>query len=443
MPIETIETLITGKIALTMQDPKNGIIKEPAIAIDKGIIKWVGDKKNAKKLFIPKNIMEFPDGMIMPGLINGHTHAAMTCFRGMADDLDLMTWLEKHIFPAERLMNKEIVYWASLLACAEMILGGTTTFCDMYLFEEEVARAVKKTGMRAILGEGIFGFDSPSYGKVEKGLQWTKELIKKYQDDNLISFYVEPHSTYTCTPEILKACGEISNNLNTPMVIHLSETRSEVENIVNKYGLTPVMYLKELGLLNNNLIAAHCVILNEEDMETLALSGATVIHNPESNMKLASGRAPVPEMIKNGITVGIGTDGCASNNDLDMFGEMDFCAKLHKLGEMDPTVMKTEEIVLMATANCAKALKIDDKVGIIEPGKKADIIVIDLSRPHLTPIYNPASHIVYAVKPSDVIMTMVEGKVLMEKGTLKTIDIKEIKDKINFFAEKTFSSFAL
>ncbi len=443
MQVETIETLITGKIALTMQNQSSGIIKEPAIAIDKGIIKWVGDKGNAKKLFIPKDIMDFPDGLIMPGLINGHTHAAMTCFRGMADDLDLMTWLEKHIFPAERLMNKEIVYLASLLACAEMILGGTTTFCDMYLFEEEVAMAVKKTGMRAILGEGIFGFDSPSYGKIEKGLEWTKELIKKYQGDNLISFYVEPHSTYTCTPEILKACGKISMDMNVPMVIHLSETRSEVENIINRYGLTPVMYLKKLGLLNDNLIASHCVILNKEDMDALTHSGVTVIHNPESNMKLASGRAPVPEMIKKGITVGIGTDGCASNNDLDMFGEMDFCAKLHKLGEMDPTVMKAEEVVLMATAKCAKALKIDNKVGIIEPGKKADIIVIDLSRPHLTPIYNPASHIVYAVKSSDVIMTMVEGKVLMEKGDLKTIDIKEIKDKINFFAEKKFRSFAL
>ncbi|GAG64816.1 unnamed protein product, partial [marine sediment metagenome] len=253
---------------------------------------------------------------------NAHTHAAMTCFRGLADDLPLSVWLNEHIFPAEKKISGELVYQGTLLACAEMILGGTTTFCDMYLFEDQVARAAHETGIRALVGEVLYDFPSPNYGPPEQGLAFTKDLIRAWENDPLVSVAVEPHAVYTCSPDLLQACNEVAEEYQVPMIIHLSESEDEVAQVKERYSTSPVMHLEKLGLLTPHLIADHCVVLDDEEMDLLAERGVRVVHNPESNMKLASGVAPAVELLARGVTMGLGTDGCASNNNLDMFGKM-------------------------------------------------------------------------------------------------------------------------
>ena len=264
-----------------------------------------------------KEVLDAGGGAVLPGLINTHTHAAMTLLRGLADDLPLMDWLENHIFPAERRMTGEWVYWGTLLACAEMILSGTTTFCDMYLFEAEAARAAREAGMRALVGEVLYDFPSPNYGPLEKGLEYTRDLIRQYRDDPLISVAVEPHTPFTCAPELLLRAKGLADEFRVPLIIHLAETRTEEDQIRKRYGVTPTQHLARLGLLDEHLIAVHCVVLSEADQETLAAAGVKVAHCPESNMKLASGVAPVVELLRRGVSVGLGTDGCASNNNLD------------------------------------------------------------------------------------------------------------------------------
>lgn len=361
-------------------------------------------------------------GLIMPGLVNTHTHAAMTCFRGIADDLPLMTWLNEHIFPAEAELDAAKVEAGALLACAEMLLSGTTCFCDMYLFEDAVARAAKRAGIRAVVGEVLFDFPSPHYGPAENGLAFTRALIARYKDDPLIRVAVEPHSPYLCAPDLLTRAAELSRETGSLMVMHVSETRSEVDQIQEKYGCTPVAHLGRLGLLGPDLLACHCVVLTDADVALLKTHDVKVSHNPESNMKLASGIAPVPRLIREGVCVGLGTDGCSSNNDLDMFLEMDTAAKLHKAATLDPTVMDARTTLRMATTEAARALGMGHLVGSLVPGKLADVIVNDTDKPHLTPMYRPESHLVYAVQGGDVCHVVVGGRIVVENRELKTID---------------------
>ncbi len=371
-------------------------------------------------------IIDAKGGLVLPGLVNGHTHAAMTLFRGLADDLPLMQWLENYIFPAERNMDAEFVYTGTLLALAEMILSGTTTFCDMYLFEEEVAKAAKKAGVRCLVGEVLYDFPSPNYGSVGNGLEYTESLIQKWRDDPIVSIAVEPHSLFTCSPELLMASNELALKHRVPLIIHVAETLNEVSEIKGKYGKTPIEHLDSLGLLGAHLIADHCVHLGPSDIKKMAEHGVKVVHNPESNMKLASGIAPVPELIKQGVTVGLGTDGCASNNNLDLFSEMDTAAKLHKVHAMDPTVVDAVTVLRMATIEGARALGLQDITGSLEIGKKADVIVIDTHKPHLTPMYNAVSHLVYAASGNDVTHSVINGKLVMEDRKLLTLDLDEI-----------------
>jgi 5-methylthioadenosine/S-adenosylhomocysteine deaminase len=371
-------------------------------------------------------IIDAKGGLVLPGLVNGHTHAAMTLFRGLADDLPLMQWLENYIFPAERNMDAEFVYTGTLLALAEMILSGTTTFCDMYLFEEEVAKAAKKAGVRCLVGEVLYDFPSPNYGSVGNGLEYTESLIQKWRDDPIVSIAVEPHSLFTCSPELLMASNELALKHRVPLIIHVAETLNEVSEIKGKYGKTPIEHLDSLGLLGAHLIADHCVHLGPSDIKKMAEHGVKVVHNPESNMKLASGIAPVPELIKQGVTVGLGTDGCASNNNLDLFSEMDTAAKLHKVHAMDPTVVDAVTVLRMATIQGARALGLQDITGSLEIGKKADVIVIDTHKPHLTPMYNAVSHLVYAASGNDVTHSVINGKLVMEDRKLLTLDLDEI-----------------
>jgi 5-methylthioadenosine/S-adenosylhomocysteine deaminase len=307
-----------------------------------------------------------------------------------------------------------------------MILSGTTTFCDMYLFEDQVARAARKAGVRCLVGEVLYDFPSPNYGPVEKGLEYTESLIQKWQKDPLVSIAVEPHSLFTCSPELLTASNELALKYKVPVIIHVAETLTELSEIKEKYGKTPVKYLDSLGLLGPHLIADHCVHIDDADIKTLADHGVKVVHNPESNMKLASGIAPIPQMLSQGVTVGLGTDGCASNNNLDLFSEMDTAAKLHKVNSLDPTVMDALSVLKMATIHGARVLGLQNVTGSLEVGKKADIIVIDTHKPHLTPMYNAASHLVYAARGNDVIHSIINGQPVMEDRNLLTLDIAEI-----------------
>jgi 5-methylthioadenosine/S-adenosylhomocysteine deaminase len=365
-------------------------------------------------------------GLIIPGLINTHTHAPMACFRGLADDLPLMTWLQEHIFPAEAKLTPEIVYDSTLLSLAEMIKSGTTSFCDMYLFAKEVARATEESGMRAWIGEVLYDFPSPNYGQLKNGFSYVDEMFSHYEDHPLITITADPHAVYTCSPQLLQRLGILAAEHNCPYVIHLSENAAEVAICQERYGCTPVEHLDRLGLLNERTLAVHCVIMSDQDINTLAKHGVKVSHCPESNMKLASGEPPAVKMLEAGITLGLGTDGSASNNDVDMFGEMNTVAKLHKVINMDPTAMNAETTLHAATLGGAACLQAESDIGTLAVGKKADIIVLDLNQPHLTPLYNIPSHLVYAARGADVIHSIINGRLVMRNRQLLTLDEEAI-----------------
>ncbi len=421
--MQDADLIIKNGTILTM-DSKNSILENGFLAIRGDSISHIGTGDMSS--ISAGKIIDAKGGLVLPGLVNGHTHAAMTLFRGLADDLPLMQWLENYIFPAERNMDAEFVYTGTQLALAEMILSGTTTFCDMYLFEEEVAKAAKKAGVRCLAGEVLYDFPSPNYGSVENGLEYTESLIQKWRDDPIVSIAVEPHSLFTCSPELLMASNELALKHRVPLIIHVAETLNEVSEIKRKYAKTPIEHLDSLGLLGAHLIADHCVHLGQSEITKMAEHGVKVVHNPESNMKLASGIAPIPELIKQGVTVGLGTDGCASNNNLDLFSEMDTAAKLHKVHAMDPTAVDAVTVLRMATIEGARALGLQDITGSLEIGKKADVIVIDTHKPHLTPMYNATSHLVYAASGNDVTHSVINGKLVMEDRKLLTLDLDEV-----------------
>ena len=429
MKPKSADILVTNGIVLTLDADATEIING-AVAIGQDAITALGPADE----FVDWSISQVIDargGIIMPGLVNSHTHAAMTCFRGLADDLQLMTWLNDHIFPAEAKLDDQKVYSGTLLACAEMIMSGTTCFCDMYLFEDAVARAAKKAGVRAVVGEVLYDFNSPNYGPIKNGFKYTRKLIDTWQKDPLVTIAVEPHSTYLCAPQLLKKAFKLTQSFNLPLVIHLAESKSEISQIKERYNRTPVEHLAELDVLAPNVLACHCVELTDNDIALLQRFDVKVAHNAESNMKLASGVAPIPRLINEGICVGMGTDGCASNNDLDLFLEMDSVAKLHKAKTLDPTVMDALTVLKMATIKGARALGLDQAIGSLEIGKKADLIIIDTNKPHLTPMYNPVSHLVYAAMGSDVTTSIINGNVVMEDGQIKTMDIKAVIDDVN------------
>lgn len=430
-----VDLLIHNAMVMTLNDAAD-IFQPGAVAIRDDEIVWVGPEDSWAEQFEPREKLNMAGGLVMPGLINAHTHAAMTCFRGLADDLPLSVWLNDHIFPAEKKISGEVVYKGTLLACAEMILGGITTFCDMYLFEDQVARAAHEASMRALVGEVLYDFPSPNYGPPEKGLAFTRDLIQAWQGDPLISVAVEPHAVYTCSPELLYACRDISEDFRVPMIIHLAESQDEVNQVKERYGLSPVDHLKQLDLLSPQLIADHCVVLTEEEMDVLAESGVRVVHNNESNMKLANGVAPVAKLLERGVPVGLGTDGCASNNNLDMLAEMDSVAKLHKVYRMDPTIMDAKTVVRLATRGGARVLGLEEQIGSLEPGKKADIIGLDLDKPHLTPLYNIYSHVVYAASAADVTLNIINGGVVMRNRELLTLDVERVMSEVRAIAKQ-------
>jgi 5-methylthioadenosine/S-adenosylhomocysteine deaminase len=429
-----IDILITGGTVLTL-DEKDTKHPEGAVAIDGDRIVGLGASSDLAAEFQGRQTIHCPHSIVMPGLVNTHTHAAMTCFRGIADDMELMDWLNHYIFPAEaRNVDPELSFWGSTLACAEMIKSGTTTFADMYIFEEETAQAAKNAGMRCLLGEVLFDFPSPNVKTPAEGLAYTETLIRKWADDPLVGIMVEPHSLYTCSADLLKATKTLADRYQVPLSLHLLENKAEAKQLREKYGKPATHLLKEMGLLNERFFAYHCVVMTDEDIGIFADHGCKVVHNPESNMKLASGVAPITKMLKKGITVGLGTDGCASNNNLDMFQEMDTAAKLEKAVRLDPTVMSARTVLRMATCDGAKVLGLDRSVGTLAVGKRADICIVDMDKPHLTPLYDEYSHLTYAVSGSDVDTVLINGTLVMQGRRLLTIDEREAMRRVNAIA---------
>jgi 5-methylthioadenosine/S-adenosylhomocysteine deaminase len=421
--MDDFDLLIKNGVVLTM-DPEGSMWNPGYVGVKEDRIEGIGadEGRNARA----EKVIDAKGGLVLPGLINSHTHAAMTLFRGLADDLPLMEWLNTYIFPVESRMDADFVRVGTRLACAEMILSGTTTFCDMYLFEDEVARSAQEAGMRCLVGEVLYDFPSPNYGPVDAGLAYTESLIQKWQGNPLVSIAVEPHSVYTCSPQLLTAANKLALKYEVPLIIHVAETASEIEVVREKYGKRPFEHLESLDILGPHLIADHCVHVDESEIESIARHDVKVINNPESNMKLASGVSPVSRLLGKGVTVALGTDGCASNNNLDLFAEMDTAAKLHKVRTMDPTVLDALTVLRMATTYGARALGYGDRIGSLEKGKQADLIIVDIRKPHLTPMYNPYSHLVYAAKGHDVSHSIIHGRLVMEDRRLLTLDLEEV-----------------
>ena len=431
------DIIISGGTLLTMSDTGD-IVENPCIGIKDGIIQTVETGDLPCDQLRATEIIDASDSVILPGLVNTHTHLPMVCFRGLADDLPLMEWLNTYIFPAEaKYVDRHMVYYGSMLAIAEMILSGTTTFCDGYFYESSVARAAVDAGMRAVPCQGFIDVSTTDNPDPAKNRQIGKSFAEKW---NNVSPLIIPaffcHSPYTCSPTTLTGIKDLSRETGLLFLTHLAETREEEAIIRERYGTTPVRHLKNLGVLDENTVAVHCNWLDDEEIAILAQSGTKVSHNPESSMKLAAGVAPIPKMLKAGITVGLGTDGAASNNDLDLFTEMDTAAKIHKVSSMDPTVMDAETVLKMATTGGARLLGLDDRIGSIEVGKAADLIIIDMNKPHLTPMYNPYSHLVYAASGSDVSTVIINGKIVMRDRILLTIDIIDVMEQVRKIAKK-------
>jgi len=400
-------------------------LKDAYLVIEGQYIKAIG--QGAAPVDQYDKVIDGQNRVALPGFVNTHTHAAMTLLRGYADDMPLMDWLEKKIWPLEAKLTADDVYWGTMLAITEMIKSGTVCFADMYFFMDAAARAVANSGIRAVLSRGMIGVGPEN----ELAFSESREMVKKWHDSNdgRIKCMLGPHAPYTCPPDYLKRVIELSEELEVGLHIHVAETKGEFEDIQRLYGSTPVVHLDKIGLFNRQVVAAHCVHLSQEDIKILAAKRVGVAHNPESNMKLGSGIAPVQEMLAAGITVALGTDGASSNNNLDMLQEMRSAAYLQKVHLMDPTVIPALQALQMATVNGARALGLESEIGQLRPGFKADIIIMDLKHPHMLPVYDPVSNIVYSAQASDVETVIVDGKILMEDRVIKAFDEEEVLAK--------------
>ncbi len=431
MPSRHFDLAIAGGTLVTMSS-RMDIIENASIGISGGRIALV----DTNRTLAADRIIDARGGLILPGLVNTHTHLPMVCFRGLADDLPLMDWLNHHIFPMEaRFVNKQMVRDGAMLAIAEMILSGTTTCCDGYFFENQIAEAALAGGMRAVAAQGFADSATPDHPQYEKMMAAAGRFVERWLPHApMITPAFFCHSPYTCSPRTLVNVKAAAREAGILYLTHLLENRDEIDTIEKRYGRKPVTHLHHLGVLDDRTVAVHCNWMSPEDIALFADLGVSVSHNPASSMKLAAGVAPVPLMLEKGIAVGLGTDGSASNNDLDLFQEMDLSAKVHKATLLDPTVMSAETVLKMATIEGARVLGMDRLIGSVEVGKQADIIILDMNQPHLTPLYNPYSQIVYAARGGDVKTSIIDGKPVMENRRLLTMDLPAVMERVRAIA---------
>ena len=436
----SVDLVISGGTVVTM-DRDRRLIEDGAVAIKGDQIVAVGKRSEIARQYRAKRTINAAGKVIIPGLINTHTHVPMSLFRGIADDLDLQEWLTKYIFPAEaKNVDEAFVRAGARLGLAEMIRGGTTTYCDMYYFEDAIAEETKRAGVRGVLGETVLDFPAPDNKAWAAMLAYSEKFVNRWRNDPLIVPAIAPHAPYTVSTEHLQEVKRLSDKLNAAVVIHVAETKKEIDDLVAQKGMTPVKYLDSLGFLNDRVIAAHTVFVTDEELDILKNRGIGSAHNPQSNMKLASGTAPVPKMLAKDVAVGLGTDGAASNNDLSMWEEMDTAAKLHKQFSGDPKVATAVQVFEMATIRGARALDLDKITGSIEAGKRADLAIVDMDSLHQVPYFNVYSALVYSTKATDVRTVIINGRIVMLDRRLLTLNEFAIKKDANLYREKIIKS---
>ena len=439
--MDSKNTILTSKMIVTM-DGERRILRNGALLVQSEMIGDIGDLKELTEKYPTAEVVDLGEKLLMPGLVNAHTHVPMSLLRGLADDLRLDVWLLGYVMPVEReFVDPEFCRLGTLLSCAEMIRGGVTSFADMYYFEQTVAEATAEAGLRGVCGQTVLKFPSPDAESYEDSLAAARKFIEAWRGHSLITPAVAPHAPYTCTPAILEACAQLALEFDVPLHIHVSETQQEVDEWREKYNMPVVPWIKKLGVLEPKVIAAHCVHVDEGEIHTLEHSRTGIAHNPSSNLKLASGFAPVTEMLATGLQVGIGTDGPASNNDLDMFEELRLASFIAKTVTNNPTTLPARKVVEMATRIGARAIHLGELTGSLEIGKRADIISIDMSTSHNWPHFDREpdavySRIVYATKASDVVDVMVNGRWLMREKELTTLDEAELRRHAASYANR-------
>ncbi|HEY0141533.1 MAG TPA: amidohydrolase [Thermoanaerobaculia bacterium] len=435
-----IDILITGGTVVTMAGAN---IERGSVAIDDGVIVAVGPSSAIDRQFTAKTVIRAGGHAIVPGFVNAHTHVPMTLFRGIADDRELMDWLTNFIFPAEaKNVDRDFVKWGTRLAALEMIRSGTTTFADMYYFESDIARETKRAGLRGVLGETVLDFPAPDNKTWEAAMQYLRDYAAKWKGDSLITPAFAPHAPFTVSADHLKQVRALATELGVPILIHVSETKEELRQVAERSnGMTPGAYLDSLGFLGDDVVAAHGVWLTPEEIRTFAAKKVGVVHCPESNMMLASGIAPVVDMLRANVELGLGTDGPAgSNNNLDMIEEMASAARLQKVGRLDPKAISARDVLSMATIGGARALGLADKIGTLEKGKRADVVIIDLQTAKSQPVYSVESAIVYAAAGSSVVTTIVDGRILMRRGEVLTVNENETLIKAQEYRDRILAS---
>ncbi|MEH6569839.1 MAG: amidohydrolase family protein [Halioglobus sp.] len=429
---KTADLIVYGDYVLTMELDEP-VLEDGAVVIAASQIIAVGPRAEIDRLYVATRSISGKGRIVLPGLINGHTHSAMTLFRGMVDDLDLMSWLNDYIFPMEgRFVSPEFVRTGSTLACWEMIRGGTTTFVDMYFYPDEIARVVDQCGLRAVIGAPHIDYPSPGFTGWDDSFAAASDFVQRWQGKHeRITAAFAPHAPYTVSPKHLQATVEKAKQLDAVISMHLAEAPSETQYIKQNFNKTPVEHAAVLGLYEQKLIAAHMVQLSESDIQATAKAGVGAIHNPTSNMKLGAGISPVPAMLKAGVNVGLGTDGAASNNDLDMWEEIRMAALLHKVNTGNPTAIPAKTALAMATRLGAAAIRLGDDIGQLRVGMEADVIQVSVGKTHHLPVYDIVSHLVYVLDSSDVVTTVVAGKLLMEDREVLTIDETALRREVD------------
>jgi 5-methylthioadenosine/S-adenosylhomocysteine deaminase len=431
-----VSLIVTGGTVITMDDTRR-VVANGAVAIDRETIVAVDTAEAVAKAFVGTDVIDATGQVVMPGLVNTHTHAPMVLYRGLADDLALAEWLNQYIFPAEaRTVSPEFVRAGTRLAALEMIQSGTTTYADMYYFEEEIARETKAAGLRGVLGQTIIQFPVADARTPGEALARADRFITAFKGDPLITPAVAPHSMYTLDRDALQQARVLARRHGVPTLIHVAETRDELRTARDRFNTSPVRYLDGLGFLGPGVLAAHGVWVSPEEVALLETRGVGVAHNPESNMKLASGAAPLIAYLEAGVAVGLGTDGAASNNDLDMFDAMRMASLLQKVHTLDPRAAGARVVLEMATRGGARALGMEKTIGSLEPGRRADLITVGMSSARQTPAYDPISHLVYASRGDDVRTSIVDGRVLMRDRRVLTLNEADVLREARAWAEK-------